>query len=282
MKKYEEFKITVDDKELDMRVYEPTLEDQREANKVRNEAFSDALSSKAPLRSQLHMIMKLQGTWTEKQDAEFERLSKEINEAEHRLNEGGFKLDEAYELAMKVRKLRRERRNLLIEMSRLDNNTAEGQADNMAFNYLVSACLVYNQGGKEKKYFKDLNDYLNKSDGEVAIAAANKLSSLMYGIGDDVEKSLTENKFLVDFGFADENLKLRDKQGRLIDEEGRLIDEEGRFIDENGNYIDIHGNSVDQKGEPKTEFKGFIDEDGAVVMGKSHTAEQVVEEEISS
>jgi len=277
-RRYVDFTDKVDNKDLKFRIYEPTLEDQRNANKARNEAFNDAISSKAPLRSQLTSRMRDNGTWTKEQDEQFEKLSREINDAEKKLAEGGFSLTEAKQLAIDVRRKRLERRALLSEMSQLDNNTAEGQADNMAFNYLVSACtMVYNENGKEEKYFADLNDYLNRSTSDIAFSAATKLSSLIYGIGDDVEKALPENKFLVDFGFATEDLKLVDGQGRLVDEEGRLINEDGHYIDEQGNLTDRDGNPVNEDGSFKVEFKGFLDDSGNVVMGKSKSEASVDE-----
>ncbi len=270
-RKFADFKLKINDEELDFRIYEPTLKDQKNANKVRNEIFAEALTSHAPLRSQLNqMIRSGQKGFDEIQDKQFEDLTREIAEGEKRLAEGGFQLSEAKILALEVQTLRQTRRNMLSEISKLDNNTAEGQADNMAFNYLISACLVYNKEGKELNYFKDLDDYLDNSIGEIAFTAANKLAGLMHNIGEDADKNLPENKFLLDFNFVDDKLRLINKDGKLVDIDGRLVNEDGRFVDESGNFIDKDGNPLTEEGEFQVEFKGFITDDGSVIMGKSH------------
>ena len=268
-KKFEDFTLENDGVETKYRVYEPTLEDQRQAAKVRNEAFHDALQSKAPLRAHLNTMLKASGNWDEEREKQVEELTDQIDAGEKRLAEGGFDLDEARSLALKIRTQRIERRSLLTEVSRLDNNTAEGQADNMSFNYLVSACLVYNTDDKkDQKVYADLEDYLNNSTDNIALTAASKLANLMYSIGDDSEKALAENQFLTEFDFVDDQLRLINEDGHLIDEDGRLIDENGRFVDAEGNFVDRDGNPVAEDGSYKVEFKGFF-KDGKKVKSKS-------------
>jgi hypothetical protein len=92
------------------------------------------------------------------------------------------------------------------------------------------------------------------------------LASMVYGLDNDFEKTLPENKFLHKYKFVDEKLRLVDKQGRLIDAEGRLIDDKGRYIDEAGNYVDKFGNKVDKDGEYLFESKPFLDEEGNPIV----------------
>jgi len=289
-KKFEDFELEVDGVEVEYRVYEPTLEDQREANKVRNEAFHDALKSKAPLRAHLNSILKASGNWDEEQEKQVEDLTDKIDAAEKRLAEGGFELgetpvlktrnsteDTGYNLALEIRGWRAQRRSLLTEVSRLDNNTAEGQADNMSFNYLVCACLVYNTTDKkDQKVYEKLEDYLNNSNDDVAFQAASKLANLMYSVGDDSEKALAENQFLTEFGFVDDKLRLVNGDGHLIDVDGRLINEDGRFVDLEGNFVDRDGNSITEEGTYKVECKGFF-QGGKKVKSKSEQEAEVKE-----
>ena len=275
-----EFGHEIDGKKIKFKVLEPTLKDQKESNKVRNEAFNDALLSKAPLRSQLNSYLKAKNEWDDEQQKQFDDLTEKITQGEAKLAEGGFSLEEARQLALDMQVWRTSRREMLGEMGRLDSNTAEGQADNMAFNYLVSACLVYNnKEGKEVKYFKTLEDYLNQSTGTLAFTAASKLATLMHGVGEDIDKNLPENRFLLDFDFVDEELRLVDKEGRLIDVTGHLINEDGRLINEKGELVDRDGHLVDEAGEMKVEYKGFINEDGETVLGKSRQPEKKEVEE---
>jgi hypothetical protein len=119
---------------------------------------------------------------------------------------------------------------------------------------------------KDKKYFKDYADYLSKASEPVSIKAAQVLANMLYGLDNDYEKKLPENKFLVKYKFVDEKLRLVNKDGHLVDSEGRLIDETGRFINTNGEYVDKNGNLVDINGDYVTDFKPFIDDDGNPVV----------------
>jgi hypothetical protein len=149
----------------------------------------------------------------------------------------------------------------------LDSHTAEGQADNARFNYLVSACVVYKNNGN--KYFKNYEDYLNRASDPVSFIAAQKLASIMYGLDSDFEKKLPENKFLLKYKFVNDNLELVDNKGRLIDASGRLIDQNGRFINEEGKFIDKDGNLVDESGDFLVEFQPFLDDNGNPINDNS-------------
>lgn len=262
--KTEEFKIKKDDKEVALVVRSPSLSDQREAQKAYNQAFTDAIKSNAVVRAKLDDVLEEQGLWNKEKQAKFTELQQQILDGEKRLAKGGFSLKEAKNLALEMKKTRDEIRELISVRTSLDNHSAEGQADNARFNYLVSACVVYKDNNE--KYFKNLEDYINRADDPAALLGAQKLANMIYGLDNNFEKNLPENKFLQKFKFVDDKLRLIDKKGRLVDAEGRLVDAEGRFIDEAGNYVDKFGNRVDKDGEYVVEFQPFLDEDGNPVV----------------
>jgi hypothetical protein len=111
-----------------------------------------------------------------------------------------------------------------------------------------------------------MEDYLNRSTESVALMAAQNLANMLYGLDNDYESNLPENKFLKKYKFVDEKLRLVDKKGRLIDNEGRLIDESGRYVDENGSFVDKFGNKVDADGEYIVEQQPFLDDDGKPII----------------
>jgi hypothetical protein len=278
-RKFTTFTEKVDDKDVEFKVYEPTLADQRESSKVRNGAFNDAVRSGAMLRAEIAQELEKRKIWNEDRQIKMDDLTEKIDTAEKRIDEGGFDLGEAKQLALDVVKWRADRRELMGDLASLNNETAEGQADNMAFNYLVSQCLVYNKEGTEVKFFADLEDYLNSTtNSTVAIVAANKLMELQYGISGDADKKLPENRFLIDFGFADDKLRLVNEDGHFVDVNGKLINEDNQFVDEDGNLIDKDGNLLNKDGSFKVEFKGFTTKDGQVVMGKSRQVANATDE----
>jgi hypothetical protein len=276
------FKVTIDGVEKDFLVRSPSLNDQREAQKVYNQAFTDAIKSKSVVRAKLDDLLEDQGLWNDEKQAKFTSLQKELLDGEKRLAKGGFSLNEAKDLAIKMKSVRDEIRELISVRTSLDNHSAEGQADNARFNYLVSSCVVYNDS--KEAYFNNMEDYLNKASDPVAILGAQNLANMLYGLDNDYESNLPENKFLKKYHFVDEKLRFIDKKGRLIDAEGRLVDDNGRYIDEEGNYIDKYGNKVDNDGEYIVESKPFLDENGNPVIldetkDDSNTQQPVVSSE---
>jgi hypothetical protein len=263
------FVVDIDGKKTEFLIRSPSFRDQREAQKVYNQAFSDAVKSGCIVRGRLNDLLKEQGLWDDQKEMRLNTIQHEILGHEQTLAKGGIGLQKARSVALEMRKLRDDLRELISSRTNLDNNTAEGQADNARFNYLVSCCLVYSDN--KKGYFNSYEDYLNRSSEEIAIKAAQILASKLYGLDDNYEKNLPENKFLKQYKFVDDNLRFINKDGKLVDQDGRLIDENGRYINQNGEYVDKEGNLVDDKGDYVVQFQPFLDEDGKPVLPEQET-----------
>jgi hypothetical protein len=270
------FKTKVDDKDVEFLVRSPSLAEQREGQKVYNQAFSDAVKAKAIVRARMDDLLEEQGLWDSGKQAKLTELQQIVLENERALAKGGIPLKKAKELAVQMKETRGKIRELISVKTSLDNHSAEGQADNARFNYLVSACVVYKD--TEKPYFKDLADYMDRIDDPVALAGAQKLANMIYGLDNNFEKNLPENKFLKKYKFVNDDLRFIDKKGRTIDSEGRLVDENGRFIDEEGNFVDRDGNRVDKDGEYVVDSQPFLDDSGnpIVLEDKVETKENEV------
>ena len=245
-------------------VKSPSFKDQREAQKVYNQAFSDAVKSGCIVRGRLNDLLKEQGLWDDQKELRLNTIQHELLDHEQALAKGGISLQRAKGVALEMRKLRDDLRELIGSRTNLDNNTAEGQADNARFNYLVSCCLVYSDN--KKPYFAGYEDYLNRSTDVVAIKAAQLLAARLYGLDDNYEKNLPENKFLKEYKFIDDKLRFINSEGKLTDSEGRLIDENGRYINEKGEYVDKNGQRVDDEGDYLVEFKPFLDDNGNPII----------------
>ncbi len=265
MMKTKTFKVTVDNIEKEFLVRSPSLQDQREGQKAYNQAFTDAIKSKSVVRAKLDDLLEDQGLWNDEKQAKFTGLQKELLDGEKKLAQGGFSLNEAKDLAIKMKKVRDEIRELISARTSLDNHSAEGQADNARFNYLVSACVVYNDNDK-KPYFENMEDYLNRSTDKVGSLGAQNLANMLYGLDNDYEINLPENKFLKKYKFIDDKLRYVDKKGRLINRDNKLIDENGRFIDENGAFTDQYGSKVTVEGDYIVVPEPFLDEEGKPVL----------------
>ena len=60
------FTANVDGKDREFLIRSPSLQDQREATKVYNQSFSEALKAKAIVRAKLDDVMYEQGLWDAK------------------------------------------------------------------------------------------------------------------------------------------------------------------------------------------------------------------------
>ena len=116
-------------------IVSPSSEAQKEANKIYNTAFSDAIKSKALVRAKLDDVLTEQGLWDDKKQEKFNGLQNAILEGERTLSKGGISLSKAKEVALNMKKNRSELRDLISVKTNLDTHTAEGQADNAKFNY---------------------------------------------------------------------------------------------------------------------------------------------------
>lgn len=259
----EVFKVKSGETELELAVLRPTPELQVQAQKLYNRKFREFIEGGAFFRFTIESYVKDQDIWNESRQKEEEKLQKSIQDGLKKLKLGGVKLSEAREIAIGVKKDRVAIRNLRSDVNAAYNDSAESQAENARFNFLVSCCTVYNTDGKA--YFKDLEDYLSRSGEEPAIEAATHLAAIMFGLERDFEQKLPENQFLMKYGFMDAKLRFVNKQGKLVDLEGRLINEDGFFVTENGELCDINGNLVDKDGNQLVESKPFLTDEGEKV-----------------
>jgi hypothetical protein len=233
-------------------VRRPTAHEINESGKIRIREFHAALKAGAMVRAKLDSYLEEMGLWDDTKERQFKTLQTQIRDGEKLLRKGKIPLKRAKEIALEIKKQRRELAELLSIRSEMENNTAEGVAQNAAFNYLVSCCLVYNDTGQ--RFYSSYEEYTERSTDEEALTGANHLFFLTNDFAIDQEKKLPENKFLIDYGFVDDKLRLVDKQGRLVDREGKLIDEEGYYLDDSGKRL-----SEVQAAE---EVEPFLDDDG--------------------
>lgn len=220
----EKIEFTHDGKDYFVR--KPTVEDNLKAQEVANSTFKSALQSGALLRSELDDVLKKRKLWSDEKEAEFQVLKKELEDALNVLRRGG-KLENGRKAAIKIRDIRNKQRALLMPRYQLDSMTAEGQSDNARLNCLVALCSF---SADKAPIFKGYEDYIARSNEELAVAAAGKVAEMVYNFDENYDHGLPENKFLSQYKLVDEKLRLVNKKGHLVDDEGRLIHEDGRFI----------------------------------------------------
>lgn len=260
--------FTVQDNEnkpVKLCVKKPNTAQSKELQKVYNSTFREALESGAIMRAKVESVARSQKVWDDEKQAEYKKLQTKISDAELKLAKGGaagLSKKTAKELALQIQNHRMELRSLISSRNEIDANTAEAQAENMRFNHMLAMCTYYNEGEKEgKPYFDSYENLIERVSDKAAVEASKYMGFLIYNLEPNYELSLAENKFLIEYGFADAQGRLINKQGKLVDTEGRLVNEDGRYINEKNEFVDLNGNLVDEKGNPIVEFKPFLDDE---------------------
>lgn len=250
-------------KEVKVVVKRPTPNTYRDSQIAYNKAFRKALEAGALLKDKLHNYFKEQGIWDSKKEEAYNALLDEIRSREMTLKKGGVPLKEARDNALKLRDVREKFTELIAEKQAHSANCAESQADNARFNHLVTTCVCHENG---KPVWTEVEAYDADGLQPWAVEAAQELAQMLYGLDPDYDKGLVENQFLVKYKFADESLRLLNKDGHLVDNDGRLINDEGRFVayKEDGEqyFVNVDGEEVDSLGDPVFTFSPFLDDDG--------------------
>lgn len=261
--------------ETELAITKPTNKQMLEAERVYKGSFRKALEQGAMLRKKLGNYMTEQGIWTDEQEQEYNKVIKEINLLDYQLNKGKdldggkLKLSKAKEMAFELQDKRIEFRDLIGERQELDHMTAEGQADTERFSYLVYLCTK--DFLTQKPYYSSYEDYQNKGNEQEAIDAAKTVGEIVYEIDENYENTLTENKFLKRFNFANEENQLIDKEGNRIDREGNQVDKEGYILNKEGKRVNVNDLPVLEDSE-KVDNADFEDDLGVVIVEEKKTA----------
>lgn len=214
-----------------------------EAQKVYNKTFKRAIEEGAILKKSLEDHMRRQGLWDDDKQAEYDKLIKRSADIEYKIKSGSYKkASELKEKSFELKRIRSDLSSLLMVRNSMDSITADGLADNERFYYLITACVI--DYATQKPVFSSLEDYHEKSDTELAVKCASEFANFAYGLDDDFEDKLIENKLLKKLGLLNDKGQLVNREGQRVDLEDNLIDENGSRIDKDGKRIDINNNPV--------------------------------------
>jgi len=231
-------------------VVKPSNEIISKADIHRAKRWNECIRDNIITKKELKTLMEERGIWNKSKSDKEGDISKEITDLEKTLyrGKGGKrpKVSEGKDLALEMRKLRIELRELISERLGLEENTAEALSDNARFDYFVATCTFFKDS--DKRVYNSVEDYNTKSNDSIAFAAASMLGNILYNLDSDFEKNLPENKWLSMFNLTDVEGNLVNSEGTTVDSEGRIINELGRFLDDDGNRVDADGVPLDEDG----------------------------------
>lgn len=198
------------------KVKKPNSVHKNQGRKIYLQAYNQAIAEplKCMVKAEATNFAKVHGLWTPEKEAELAELNQKLDEGEKILAEGGIELSAAKNIALEMRENRTKLMWENISLSEIFSNTAERQGEFAETQYLMSVCICQKNG---MPAFKDLNDFLNRYDEEFVQVGISKYNELMYGSNADYFKELPENKFLIEYGFMDQELNLLDENGNKVE-----------------------------------------------------------------
>ena len=214
-----------------------------EAQKVYNRTFKRAVEEGSILKKSLEDHMRRQGLWDDAKQEEYEVLLKRSAGIEYKIKSGFYKkASQLREKGIELKKIRNELSSLLMVRNSMDSTTADGLADNERFFYLITACVFDYE--TQRPVYTSLEDYHEKSDSDLAVKCATEFANYAYGLEENFEDTLIENKLLKKLGLLNDKGQLTNKQGQRVDLDDNLLNEDGSRIDKDGNRIDINNNPI--------------------------------------
>lgn len=208
-------------------------------------------------RSKVKELLTKTGDWNEGMEKELIESARTILKLERQLAKGGIKKSEGKALALEIKTLRNRQLEILGKTRNMDEYTLEAQVDNANFDHLIYSCILNEEGNK---VYSSIDDYKENGNDQITLSCASRLAEILYSYNPDEEKSLPENKFLMKYGFVNNDLKLVDKDGHLVDSTGRKIDSSGRLVNDKDEPVDINNERLDNEGNPIEEFQEFLDD----------------------
>ena len=252
------------DKDMNILVKKPTAKNISDAQRYSTMTWTEAIQSGILTRKELDNVLEERGLWSKGKQEQYEKLTHGINERELKLAKGGIKLSRAKKLALEIRDMRIDLRVLISERTVMDANTAEGMADNARFDYFVSCCTFTED---DERFFKDVDDYKERSSEQAAVDSATKLADVIYDLDENFEVKLPENQFLMEHKLVDDTLRFINDKGEYVDSDGRLVNDEGRYINKDGDLVDMEGHLINSEGDYVVQDKKpFLDEDGSPIV----------------
>ena len=181
-------------------------------------------NDKLLLRCEVDEFLREQGVWSDKDQAKVDTINEKIDTGLAKLKKGGIKLSEGREISIKITEARQELVSVMQKRQIFDNATIESLADDEKVDYLIYACTLNSEDGQN--YWGSFDDMKEDKGSDVYRGASEASMSVLYGINEDFEKNLPENKWLKKYNFIDESLSFIDrKTGEFVDRKGRPISE---------------------------------------------------------
>ena len=192
------------------KVISPTAETIVGGQEVYNKEFRKSINNGALLSARFSKVLVEQGIWSDEKDKRITVLYLLIKKYENKLKNPDQTEEEAQAHACEIRKFRQELNELSEVQSSFSDQTAEGQADNMRYNYYLTQCIL--DKNTNKTYYHSIEDFIKRSDCDFALEGSKIFGYMLHGVDENYEEKLPEEIFFKRFGEPETNLTDTDKE----------------------------------------------------------------------
>lgn len=283
--KKSEFKVNIDGVEEVYFVRQPSDKIQRQAAEYKAEVFKrEAFKPTAVFADQVYSLMREKGIWTDSDEAELKRVSKELEDKLTLLSKGKTKeiptvADLRRVIVDDVKKLRAEQFKLLAKSNRYHDITVEAITEEAENDYLTAHC-TFTEGdtfafaSQEDPTVASLDAYINAND-TLKFESARQVAILMGTNDPDWALKLPENKILQKHKLLDEK-GFYVSNGVRVNADGKPVNDKGQLINDKGDLVDNEGNIINEEGEP-VEYTAFDEETVTQLSTPTESGEEVVD-----
>jgi hypothetical protein len=253
--------------DLELVFKDPEIEDIEESDSVYASKVAalvrDSGRNKLLLRTEIDRFLRDNGVWSKSDEDAVAKCQKKIEKCIEKLKRGGIRLSEGREYVIQITDARKEIMRIMNKRQVFDDTTIEALAENDKNDYLVFACTTYKDGNR---YWESFEDMKNDKLGGVYRKASMVGMHIVYGVDENFEKNLPENKWLKKYKFVDDELNYLDrKTGKRVDQSGRPIEQveaevmkklesiSGEIVAEKPFIDDETGSPVVEEAKPKEE-----------------------------
>jgi hypothetical protein len=261
-----DFIIKDGDKEILLSVKSPSYEEIEEADKVYSGKVASLVresgKKKLLLRQEIDNFLRSANIWTKVDEDTVSKLQKEIDTLLNKLRRGGIKLSEGRTVCIEIMDKRKEIVGIMRKRQVFDDTTIESLAESERNDYLVYTSTVYADSGEH--YWESFDDMKNDKLSEAYSKASTIVIELVYGINNEFEKRLPENRWLKKFDFVDDDLNYIDRKTKAkVDKDGNLLEDSATVAKR---YVE------NLQGEIQAE-QPYIDDETGDPVGNSETAD---------
>lgn len=198
----------------------PGLSEENEGERQYRIAYSKALVEGVFPKEKIREVMREHGMWTDDDDAQLKKVVQQIALKQMQLHDAETRGDEeaCLKLAKAINDCRRRMWELFLIQQTVYMNSAEGVAELVKTEAIMSACTVRKATGE--RYWKDYKEYVTERDHNTKSTVYENVVRVQTDILNEVRESMNE-------GFA-EHKYLKSVEERVFDRE--IEDEVTRLL----------------------------------------------------